>query len=160
MGYYTCTIVWPLWKTNLRVGLIVETWLNASGMWFSACLMIRKLWSQSSFTESGHSCMITQYIYYILLHSFWKFIYLGTLDLQLNDMPKGVKTAEKCTLEQLPEPGRSVTTDNLFERKRIKGWWPVYSEEEGGRELAVSFLRELIIIYYSCCRTSLTSVYN
>lgn len=68
---------------------------------------------------------------------------LGTIDLQLNDMPKGVKTDTECTLEQVPEPGRSVLTDNLFERKRIKGWWPVYSEEEGGRELAVSFLRKL-----------------
>lgn len=56
--------------------------------------------------------------------------------MNLCKMPQPRKSAEECSLDQLPEPGREVVTDNLFERKRMKGWWPVYSEEgEGGERL-------------------------
>ena len=57
--------------------------------------------------------------------------------MNLARLPQPRKTAEECSLDQLPEPGREVLTDNLFERKRVKGWWPVYSEEEGERLLNV-----------------------
>ena len=58
--------------------------------------------------------------------------------MNLSRLPQPRKTAEECALDQLPEPGREVLYDNLFERKRVKGWWPVYSEEEGERLLNVS----------------------
>ncbi len=58
--------------------------------------------------------------------------------MNLARLPQARKTAEACALDQLPEPGRDVPYDNLFERKRVKGWWPVYSEEEGERLLNVS----------------------
>ena len=61
----------------------------------------------------------------------------GTVDFHLAALPQSAKSAEECSLEQLPEPGREVKLDNLFERKRVKGWWPMYSEEEGERTLSV-----------------------
>ena len=48
------------------------------------------------------------------------------------------KSASECTLEQLSEPGRHAPTENLFERKRVKGWWPMYTEEGEEREVSVS----------------------
>lgn len=51
----------------------------------------------------------------------------------------GAKTDTECSLDQLPEPGRPVPLENLFERKRVKGWWPCFSEEEGERTLSVSY---------------------
>ena len=63
--------------------------------------------------------------------------FIGTVDFNLAAVPLGRKSADECSLDQLPEPGRPVISENLFERKRVKGWWPVYSEEVEGRELAV-----------------------
>lgn len=75
--------------------------------------------------------------------------FLGTVDFHLAGLPLGAKSAEECSLEQLPEPGREVKLENLFERKRVKGWWPMYSEEEGERTLSVSVILDLIIILFS-----------
>lgn len=75
--------------------------------------------------------------------------FLGTVDFHLAGLPLGAKSAEECSLEQLPEPGREVKLENLFERKRVKGWWPMYSEEEGERTLSVSVMLDLIIILFS-----------
>lgn len=75
--------------------------------------------------------------------------FLGTVDFHLAGLPLGAKSAEECSLEQLPEPGREVKLENLFERKRVKGWWPMYSEEEGERTLSVSVILDLIIILNS-----------
>ena len=53
----------------------------------------------------------------------------GDIDINLNSVVGSTKSAKKCTLNQLPEfhpkgiP--SEGTFNLFERKRVRGWWPV-----------------------------------
>ena len=56
-------------------------------------------------------------------------------------MPKPAKKSDKCTLDMLPdiEHGRSdVKTVSLFQQKRIRGFWPCFSDEKGERELTVS----------------------
>ena len=79
---------------------------------------------------------------------------LGTLDLDLTAMPEPVQDAGDCDLHQLPpedvpdeggeaapvkpkKPPPGVTLIDIFHKKRIKGWWPVFSSEEGERELMV-----------------------
>ena len=76
---------------------------------------------------------------------------IGTIDFDLTGMPEPVKEASDCSLDQLPpeedphqEEGakQPKTSDvklvNLFHKKRLKGWWPVFSSEEGEREIMVS----------------------
>lgn len=55
-------------------------------------------------------------------------------------MPNPAKKARNCSLKQLPNEakGKEVTMVSLFEAKRLKGWWPVISEESGEREITVS----------------------
>ena len=68
----------------------------------------------------------------------------GTLDLNLSAMPEPASSASSCSLDMLPkeagegEKKREVKLVDLFKKKRMKGWWPVFSQEEGTRELAVS----------------------
>ena len=82
----------------------------------------------------------------ILCHSL---PYPGSIDINLLGMPDGRKTAEECDLDQLLEDDdvelTSITQHrkkrvlNLFEKKRVKGWWPAAGEDEEGRRiLAVS----------------------
>ncbi|XP_070612910.1 dysferlin isoform X2 [Erythrolamprus reginae] len=59
--------------------------------------------------------------------------YLGSIQLDLNSMPKPSKTAEKCHLELLETRERDVS---LFEQKTVKGWWPCVTEQEGTKSLA------------------------
>ena len=60
----------------------------------------------------------------------------GQVEFNLNRMPKPTKSARRCTLEQLPSydggrTSRSVETVSLFEMKRVYGWWPCASQEQG-----------------------------
>ena len=60
----------------------------------------------------------------------------GTVDLNLSAMPLPAKKAENCSLTQLSRDGATgVRTDNLFNRKRMKGWWPVYDVDQEGTQL-------------------------
>ena len=60
----------------------------------------------------------------------------GTTDFNLSAVPKAAETASDCSLDQLS--GEEEST-NLFKKKRIEGWWPVYQQLEGGeRDLKVS----------------------
>ena len=62
----------------------------------------------------------------------------GTVDFDLTRMPDPVQNASDCSVLQLPDETREVKTTDLFKRKRLKGWWPVYSMEDGDtRELMV-----------------------
>ncbi|KAK2494540.1 hypothetical protein MC885_004403 [Smutsia gigantea] len=55
--------------------------------------------------------------------------FLGSLQLDLNHMPKPAKTAEKCSLEQLDDTFHPERFVSLFEQKTVKGWWPCVAEE-------------------------------
>uniref|UniRef100_A0A8C0R067 Dysferlin n=1 Tax=Canis lupus dingo TaxID=286419 RepID=A0A8C0R067_CANLU len=55
--------------------------------------------------------------------------FLGSLQLDLNHMPKPAKTAEKCSLDQLDDTFHPEWFVSLFEQKTVKGWWPCVAEE-------------------------------
>lgn len=58
------------------------------------------------------------------------FISPGTVDFNLSAMPIPAKKAE-----ELPHNGATaVRTDNLFNRRRMKGWWPVYDVNQKGTQ--------------------------
>ena len=87
-------------------------------------------------------------------------IIIGTVDFNLTGIPEPVQHAIDCSVDQLPpeedpdaeEPTSKrkappdVTLIDLFHKKRAKGWWPVYSAEEGERELMVSALAYVLRI--------------
>ncbi|XP_063313638.1 dysferlin isoform X3 [Pelobates fuscus] len=50
--------------------------------------------------------------------------YLGSIQLDLNQMPRPAKTAEKCQLDLLDEAMSADKLVSLFEQKTVKGWWP------------------------------------
>ncbi|XP_069601222.1 dysferlin [Ranitomeya imitator] len=50
--------------------------------------------------------------------------YLGSVQLDLNRMPKPAKIAEKCSLDLLDESISAGNVVSLFEQKTVKGWWP------------------------------------
>ena len=63
----------------------------------------------------------------------------GTIDFNLSAMPLPVNDASSCSLDQISDGVTEVETDDLFKRKRMKGWWPVYEvDDEGMRLLNVS----------------------
>jgi hypothetical protein len=63
----------------------------------------------------------------------------GTTDFTLSDMPLPAKDAASCSLNQLAVIDGKVETDDLFKRKRMKGWWPsVEVDKDGSRLLNVS----------------------
>uniref|UniRef100_A0A8C4M876 Dysferlin n=1 Tax=Equus asinus asinus TaxID=83772 RepID=A0A8C4M876_EQUAS len=62
--------------------------------------------------------------------------FLGSLQLDLNRMPKPAKTAEKCSLDQLDDTFHPEWFVSLFEQKTVKGWWPCVAEEGEKKKLA------------------------
>ncbi|NXO28707.1 DYSF protein, partial [Cisticola juncidis] len=57
----------------------------------------------------------------------------GSIQMDLNRMPKPAKTAEKCSLDLLEG---SVSSVSLFEQKSVKGWWPCVAEQDKHQILA------------------------
>ncbi|XP_030306340.1 dysferlin isoform X6 [Calypte anna] len=62
--------------------------------------------------------------------------YLGSIQMDLNRMPKPAKTAEKCSLELVDETFSSSRFVSLFEQKTVKGWWPCTAEQDQKKILA------------------------
>uniref|UniRef100_A0A493TPC9 Dysferlin n=1 Tax=Anas platyrhynchos platyrhynchos TaxID=8840 RepID=A0A493TPC9_ANAPP len=62
--------------------------------------------------------------------------YLGSIQMDLNRMPKPAKTAEKCSLELVDESLSSGRFVSLFEQKTVKGWWPCVAEQDQKKTLA------------------------
>ena len=48
-----------------------------------------------------------------------------------DDIPGTVKAAKKR------KASSDIMVLDLFHKKRVKGWWPVFTSEEGERELTV-----------------------
>ena len=72
-----------------------------------------------------------------------EFSFSGTLELNLNNMPMPAKRSGSCDLKQIPDISMghtAIKTVSLFEQKRLRGFWPVYNEVDGVRELTVSYL--------------------
>ncbi|XP_066173635.1 dysferlin isoform X11 [Sylvia atricapilla] len=62
--------------------------------------------------------------------------YLGSIQMDLNRMPKPAKTAEKCSLDLVGDSLSSGHSVSLFEQKTVKGWWPCVAEQDKQKILA------------------------
>ncbi|CAD5119914.1 DgyrCDS8495 [Dimorphilus gyrociliatus] len=65
--------------------------------------------------------------------------FLGTLELNLNDMIKPAKSQRKCNIGQLKTQNdveKQQKRISLFEQKRLSGFWPVYNEKDGKKSLS------------------------
>ncbi|XP_066041221.1 dysferlin isoform X3 [Chamaea fasciata] len=62
--------------------------------------------------------------------------YLGSIQMDLNRMPKPAKTAEKCSLDLVGDSLSSGRCVSLFEQKTVKGWWPCVAEQDTRKILA------------------------
>ncbi|XP_056346405.1 dysferlin isoform X8 [Oenanthe melanoleuca] len=62
--------------------------------------------------------------------------YLGSIQMDLNRMPKPAKTAEKCSLDLVDDSLSSGRSVSLFEQKTVKGWWPCVAEQDQQKILA------------------------
>ncbi|KFP72586.1 Dysferlin, partial [Apaloderma vittatum] len=60
----------------------------------------------------------------------------GSIQMDLNRMPKPAKTAEKCSLELVDDTFSSHRFVSLFEQKTVKGWWPCVAEQDQKKILA------------------------
>ncbi|XP_046977570.1 otoferlin-like [Vanessa cardui] len=50
---------------------------------------------------------------------------LGSLALNLNEMPRGVKRVDECTFDKF----KTSTKINLFSMKSIRAWWPLIAHD-------------------------------
>ncbi|XP_069488392.1 dysferlin isoform X3 [Ambystoma mexicanum] len=62
--------------------------------------------------------------------------FLGSIQMDLNRMPKPAKSADKCSLDLLDDTLPSEKCVSLFEQKTVKGWWPCVGQEDGKKILA------------------------
>ncbi|NXB85085.1 DYSF protein, partial [Vidua chalybeata] len=60
----------------------------------------------------------------------------GSIQMDLNRMPKPAKTAEKCSLDLVDDSLSSSHSVSLFEQKTVKGWWPCVAEQNQQKILA------------------------
>lgn len=73
--------------------------------------------------------------------------FLGSVELNLNAMPMPAKKPSQCKLDQLPVAGGPpVKSVSLFEQRRLRGFWPCYSDETGQRKLAGKIEMELELL--------------
>ncbi|XP_076803747.1 otoferlin-like isoform X4 [Clavelina lepadiformis] len=57
--------------------------------------------------------------------------FLGSLTLDLTRMPRGAKSANKCTLNlAADDENADVPMVSLFKQRRIKGWWPFTAKND------------------------------
>lgn len=63
----------------------------------------------------------------------------GSIQMDLNRMPKPAKTAEKCSLDLVDDSLSSGRSVSLFEQKTVKGWWPCVAQQDQQRILAVKW---------------------
>ena len=83
--------------------------------------------------------LLSLLLFLLLIPTFPHYSHAGTIDLKLGQLPKAMTYADKCSLEQLLDWNPEAKSDDLFKKKRIKGWWPVYSDKFGkeNREMKV-----------------------
>ncbi|NXC91009.1 DYSF protein, partial [Cercotrichas coryphoeus] len=60
----------------------------------------------------------------------------GSIQMDLNRMPKPAKTAEKCSLDLVEDSLSSSRCVSLFEQKTVKGWWPCVAQQDQHKILA------------------------
>ncbi|XP_039994727.1 myoferlin isoform X2 [Xiphias gladius] len=62
--------------------------------------------------------------------------YLGSVELDLDNLIPPAKTPEKCSLKMLPGTAGSASSkkplpNSLFSQKSVRGWWPCVIEQDG-----------------------------
>ncbi|VDP86365.1 unnamed protein product [Echinostoma caproni] len=72
--------------------------------------------------------------------------FLGTLELQLSNMPSPAKNAKSCTLNMMNSVSQDTKMVNLFDCKRLKGCWPFMNEENGNQVLTGKIEMEMEIV--------------
>ncbi|KAF6040575.1 hypothetical protein EB796_001115 [Bugula neritina] len=72
--------------------------------------------------------------------------FLGSLELNLNCMPKPAKTSKACKLTQLPDFNNQAKCVSLFEQKKLNGFWPVYETVQGQPQLQGKVEMEIEIV--------------
>ncbi|XP_051887398.1 fer-1-like protein 4 isoform X2 [Pristis pectinata] len=58
--------------------------------------------------------------------------FLGSVELKLNDMIRGAKTADQCTIKMAKE--KAGPRASIIRGKRMKGWWPMIKVKEAEDE--------------------------
>lgn len=61
----------------------------------------------------------------------------GAIDLNMARMPAPARTKVTCNLTQLDSDAKMIS---LFEKKRIKGFWPCFALQDGEKQLTVGNL--------------------
>lgn len=57
--------------------------------------------------------------------------FLGALTLELSKLPRGSRTFQNCSLDQLKYDAKFL---NLFKTRRTKGWWPLKNLDSKNRK--------------------------
>ncbi|XP_065210902.1 otoferlin-like [Planococcus citri] len=67
-------------------------------------------------------------------------------DIYVKGFPKGAKSARLCTMHTL-EKNDPINMINIFEKKKVNGWWPFYTiKENGDKELTGKVEAELHLL--------------
>ncbi|XP_029450348.1 dysferlin isoform X2 [Rhinatrema bivittatum] len=72
--------------------------------------------------------------------------YLGSVQMDLNRMPRPAKSAEKCSLNLMDDTLSPDGFVSLFEQKTVKGWWPCAGVQDEKKILAGKIEMTLEII--------------
>ncbi|KAF8567711.1 hypothetical protein P879_09042 [Paragonimus westermani] len=72
--------------------------------------------------------------------------FLGTLELNLANMPSPAKSARHCTLSMVQAVGKDSKLINLFDCRRTKGFWPFMNEEDGKQVLTGKIEMEMEVL--------------
>ena len=76
------------------------------------------------------------------------------MDINMLSMPVGARNARGCDLHMFPDPGNpdhkcKSKMVSIFQKKRMRGFWPFYNEAEGERVLTVSDSTRTLYLYHS-----------
>lgn len=72
--------------------------------------------------------------------------FLGTLELNLAQMPSPAKNRKSCTLKIVQSVDKNTKMINLFDSRRTKGFWPFKNDEGGTQVLRGKIEMELEIL--------------
>ncbi|KAF5404171.1 hypothetical protein PHET_02557 [Paragonimus heterotremus] len=72
--------------------------------------------------------------------------FLGTLELNLANMPSPAKSAKHCSLSMVQAVGKDSKLINLFDCRRAKGFWPFMNEEDGKQVLTGKIEMEMEVL--------------
>ena len=88
---------------------------------------------------------------------------IGELELKLTRMPECTRTKEKCSMKNVPDLNGNCESKmiNLFKTKSVHGWWPLYHNVDGEREMGVKkLLKGRILLLKSTSESLLEADFN